>query len=128
MPFVNVVGAGNIGYPSLKTFCIPGEWVSRETNETYTWVVVKLRDIVWPYNQPVSPQTFVTDSADPLTKALDKTFPNSKKNYYAKFISVAIFGRNYKNLLIPRRIMKSSKKLSNFWQLINMLTNSRTCA
>ena len=72
MPFVNVVGTGNIGYPSLKTWCIAGGWVSWETNE-------KLRDIVWPSNQPISPQTFVTDSADPLTKALDKVFPDSKK-------------------------------------------------
>ena len=113
MPFVNVVGTGNIGYPSLKTFCIAGGWVSRETNETYAWVIEKLRDVVWPSDQPVSPQTFVTDSADPLTKALDKFFL-VQKNYYAKFISVVIFERSYKSFLISRRIMKSLKKLSIF--------------
>ena len=79
MPFVNVVGTGNIGYPSLKTFGIAGGWVSRETNETYASVIEKLRDIVWPSDQPIFPQTFATDSADPLTKALDKISPNSKK-------------------------------------------------
>ena len=68
MFFVNVAGTGNIGYPSLKMFGIAGGWVSRETNETYAWVIEKLRDIVWPSDQPISTQTFVTDSVDPLTK------------------------------------------------------------
>ena len=55
MPFVNVVGTENIGYFSLKTFWISGGLVSWKTNETYAWAIQKLRDIVWSFDQPVSP-------------------------------------------------------------------------
>ncbi|KAG2216807.1 hypothetical protein INT45_013819 [Circinella minor] len=79
LPFVNVVGTSNIGYPHLKTFCIAGGWVSQETNETYKWVIQCLQNIVWPSNQSAYLETFVTDSEGALVKALDKVFPNSKK-------------------------------------------------
>ena len=79
LPFVNVVGTGNIGYPRLKTFCIAGGWVSQETNESYEWVVTQLRDTVWPSHQPISPQTFVTDNESALVRALNTIFPDAKK-------------------------------------------------
>ena len=76
---VNIMGTRNIGYPSLKTFCIAGGWVSQETNESYEWVATPLRDIVWPSHQTVFPQTFVTDNERALVRALDIVFPDSKK-------------------------------------------------
>ncbi|KAG2214028.1 hypothetical protein INT45_001991 [Circinella minor] len=66
LPFVNIVGTGNISYPRLKTFCIAGGWVLQETNESYEWVVTQLWDTVWPSHQLISPQTFVTDNESAL--------------------------------------------------------------
>lgn len=79
MPFVNVVGKGNVGFPKLKTFCIAGGWLSEETNETYSWFVQCLREVVWPYQKSVSPAIFITDSETALMNALDTCFPESSK-------------------------------------------------
>lgn len=79
MPFVNVVGTSNIGYPALKTFSIAGGWLSEENNETYEWFTTCLKDIVWPSSQSSSPEVFVTDNENKLTRALDIVFPQATK-------------------------------------------------
>jgi hypothetical protein len=48
LPFVNVVGVLNTGFPSLKTFFIAGGWIIDESSQSYNWFIQKLRDTVWP--------------------------------------------------------------------------------
>ena len=39
LPFIQVIGTGNIGYPTLKSFHIAGAWIAQETNEMYAWAM-----------------------------------------------------------------------------------------
>jgi hypothetical protein len=50
MPFVNVVGVGNIGrnFRSLANFPIAGAWIFSETKTSYQWVIEQLEETVFP--------------------------------------------------------------------------------
>ncbi|KAG2230998.1 hypothetical protein INT48_002777 [Thamnidium elegans] len=68
LPFVNVVGASNLGSPKgLRSFGIAGGWVLDESNDSYTWFVKNLKNIVWP-SEDGAPKLFRTN----LDKQFDK--------------------------------------------------------
>lgn len=79
LPFIQVIGTGNIGDPDLKSFHIAGAWVAQETNEMYAWAMESLRDVVWPDDQPAKPKVIVTDREAALMNALDNVFPDARK-------------------------------------------------
>ena len=114
LPFVSIVGTGNIGYPSLKTFCIAGGWVSQETNGNYEQVATQLRDIVWPSHQIVFPQTFVTDNEGALVQALDIVFPDSKKKLLCKVHMRRNFRTKLRRFFDVKDDYDSLKRLSTF--------------
>lgn len=79
LPFMNVVGTGNIGFPSLMTFGIAAGWLSRETSANYLWFVKNMKEMVWPDSVNVSPKAFITDNQAALMNALDVVFPDAHK-------------------------------------------------
>jgi hypothetical protein len=79
LPFVNVVGVSNTGFPSLKSFFIAGGWIIDESAQSYNWFIQKLQDTVWPLGNPNRPKIIVSDDETALTSALDLYFPESTK-------------------------------------------------
>ena len=78
LPFVNVVGVSNTGYPKLQSFSIAGGWIIDETTESYTWFVRKLKETVWPASG-TGPKLFVTDNEQALLEPLKVFFPESER-------------------------------------------------
>lgn len=94
MPFINVVGIGNVGYPALKSFAIAGGWLSNEDNNSYMWFANTLKSVVYPSHQQSAPGVIVTDSEAALINALDNAFPQA-----AKFLCQVHLRRNFKQNL-----------------------------
>lgn len=79
MPFINVVGIGNVGYPALKSFAIAGRWLLNEDNDSHMWFANTLKTVVYPSGQESTPGVIVTDSEGALINALDNAFPQAAK-------------------------------------------------
>jgi hypothetical protein len=75
MPFVNIVGVGNVGRDSLMTFAIAGAWTSNEQETTYRWILQQLEYLV--YTNGSSPQIIITDNAKSIVNAVEDVFPES---------------------------------------------------
>lgn len=78
LPFVNVVGILNTGYPSLQSFSIAVGWMVNETSQSYSWFVEKLKECVWPELEK-SPRLIITDSEQALMDPLTEFFPESTR-------------------------------------------------
>ncbi|KAG0185426.1 hypothetical protein DFQ28_009374, partial [Apophysomyces sp. BC1034] len=46
MPYVNIVGIGNVGTDKLKSFAVAGAWTSDETKNSYELVMIQLNTTV----------------------------------------------------------------------------------
>jgi hypothetical protein len=72
LPLVKIVGIDCFN----STFIVAFAFVSKETNEDYTWVLQRLRNLVFSDTHE-SPQVFVTDQEDALIGAIESNFPNA---------------------------------------------------
>jgi hypothetical protein len=77
MPFVNIVGVSNLGQTKLRSFAIAGAWVTREDEQSMTWIMLALKELV--FDNGVYPNTFVTDNQLTINSAIDGIFPSSKR-------------------------------------------------
>jgi MULE transposase domain len=77
MPFVNIVGVSNLGQTKLRSFAMAGAWVTREDEESMTWVTLALKELV--FDSGVYPSTFVTDNQLTINSAIDRLFPDAKR-------------------------------------------------
>lgn len=117
LPFIQVIGTGNIGIPHLKSFYIAGAWVAQETNEMYAWTMESLRDVAWPDDQPAKPKVIVTDREVALMNALDNVFPDARK-----LNCTAHLRRNFREDL--RREFKTEDDYEELEQALNYLMAS----
>lgn len=94
LPFVNVVGVSNVGYPNLMSFGIAGGWIIDETVDSYEWFVKQLKHAIWK-KENTGPSIIITDSEQALLKPLMDFFPDSKKK-----LCHAHLRRNFKTKLL----------------------------
>lgn len=82
---LNFVIAGTVSSrekpDQLTTIPVAGAWMERETKSNYKWVLMQLREIVWPQKltseQLELPSVFTTDNDAALKGALEEVFPES---------------------------------------------------
>ena len=68
MPFVNIVGVSNLGQTKLRSVAMAGAWVTREDEESMTWVTLGLKELI--FDSGVYPSTFVTDNQLTINSAI----------------------------------------------------------
>ncbi|KAK9715575.1 hypothetical protein RND81_06G174200 [Saponaria officinalis] len=82
MPMVEVVGLTPVG----KTFMIGYGFVTKETTESYTWVLEKVRQMLGG----VTPNAIVTDREQGLLEAVSLVFPDSRHLLCVWHIDMAV--------------------------------------
>jgi MULE transposase-like protein/FAR1 DNA-binding domain-containing protein len=75
MPFINMLGVGNLGVDRLRSFLVAGAWISKEDEEAMVWVLENLRNTV--YGGIDKPATFAIDNAQATRNAIKIVYPMS---------------------------------------------------
>ena len=81
MPLTHIVGIDNLcskkGARSLQSFSIATAVVVDEKATSYTWIMERLVELVWPRQQNVIHGLIVTDDDHGLAAAIAKVFPDA---------------------------------------------------
>lgn len=114
MPFVNIIGVSNLGQQRLRSFAMAGAWITKEDEESMTWVTLALKELV--FDNGISPSTFVTDNQLAINNAIDRLFPNAKRLLCTWHIK-----NNFKTNL--RKLFASDEDWEAFINAVDRLIN-----